>query len=180
MQPRLRTSAHSALSKTLVLHGVPLSAGCPNTISLVDPKVGGFSFLSLPPTVADLPDFFGPPIIGERLGRPDRHPYGLFLQLEDIEHRTTNVNRPQSNGIVERFHRTLLDEHFRVEGRRTRFETIDEMQLVLDKYLVAYNRKRPHQGRRMNGRTPWQAFQEGLPPTAKTNTTTEQKKRKPA
>ena len=59
---------------------------------------------------------------------PDQHPYELFLQLEEIEHRTTRVKRPQSNGIVERLHRTLLDEHFRVEGRRTWFETIDEMQ----------------------------------------------------
>ena len=33
-------------------------------------------------------------------------------------------------------HRTLLDEHFRVEGRRTWFETLDEMQSVLDQYLV--------------------------------------------
>ena len=116
----------------------------------------------------------------EFCGRPDRHPYELFLQLEDIEHRTTKVNRPQSNGIVERFHRTLLDEHFRVEGRRTWFETIDEMQAALDKYLVAYNHKRPHQGRRMNGRTPWQAFQEGLPRAAKTNKRTEQEERKAA
>lgn len=99
----------------------------------------------------------------EFCGRPDRHPYELFLQLEEIEHRTTKVRRPQSNGIVERFHRTLLDEHFRVEGRRTWFETIEEMQVVLDKYLVAYNQKRPHQGRNMNGRTPAQAFVDGLP-----------------
>jgi transposase InsO family protein len=68
----------------------------------------------------------------EFCGRPDQHPYELFLQLEEIEHRTTKVKRPQSNGIVERFHRTVLDEHFRVEGRRTWFETIDEMQAVLD------------------------------------------------
>ena len=99
----------------------------------------------------------------EFCGRPDRHPYELFLQLEEIEHRTTRVKRPQSNGIVERFHRTLLDEHFRVEGRRTWFETIEEMQAVLDDYLVGYNTKRPHQGRNMNGRTPQQAFIEGLP-----------------
>jgi transposase InsO family protein len=99
----------------------------------------------------------------EFCGRPDRHPYELFLQLEDIEHRTTRVKRPQSNGIVERFHRTLLDEHFRVEGRRTWFETIDEMQKVLDEYLVTYNTKRPHQGRGMNGRTPITVFKAGLP-----------------
>jgi transposase InsO family protein len=99
----------------------------------------------------------------EFCGRPDRHPYELFLQLEEIEHRTTRVKRPQSNGIVERLHRTLLDEHFRVEGRRTWFETIEEMQTVLDVYLVSYNTARPHQGRGMNGRTPARAFSEGLP-----------------
>lgn len=99
----------------------------------------------------------------EFCGRPDRHPYELFLQLEEIEHRTTRVKRPQSNGIVERLHRTLLDEHFRVEGRRTWFDTVEEMQAVLDRYLQGYNDKRPHQGRGMNGRTPARAFKEGLP-----------------
>jgi hypothetical protein len=52
----------------------------------------------------------------EFCGRPGQHPYELFLQLEAVEHRTTRVKRPQSNGIVEHLHRTLLDEHFRVEG----------------------------------------------------------------
>ena len=99
----------------------------------------------------------------EFCGRPDQHPYELFLQLEEIEHRTTRVKRPQSNGIIERFHRTLLDEHFRVEGRRTWFETIEEMQAVLDSYLIGYNQNRPHQGRNMNGRTPAKAFADGLP-----------------
>jgi transposase InsO family protein len=103
----------------------------------------------------------------EFCGRPDQHPYELFLQLEDIEHRTTRVKRPQSNGIVERFHRTLLDEHFRVEGRKTWFDTIEEMQVVLDDYLVSYNQRRPHQGRGMNGRTPARAFKDGLPRKAK-------------
>ena len=115
----------------------------------------------------------------EFCGRPDRHPYELFLQLEEIDHRTTKVNRPQSNGIVERFHRTLLDEHFRVEGRRIWFETIDEMQGALDNFLVTYNRKRPHQGRGMNGCTPCQAFKEGLPPP-KTTTAAIQEERKAA
>lgn len=99
----------------------------------------------------------------EFCGRPDQHPYELFLQLEEIEHRTTRVKRPQSNGIVERFHRTLLDEHFRVEGRKTWFETVEEMQTVLDAYLESYNQRRPHQGRGMKGRTPATAFVEGLP-----------------
>lgn len=80
-----------------------------------------------------------------------------------IAHKTTQVRRPQSNGIVERLHRTLLDEHVRVEGRRTWFETVDEMQAALDVYLQTYSRDRPHQGRGMNGRTPHQAFVDGLP-----------------
>ena len=99
----------------------------------------------------------------EFCGRPDKHPYELFLQLEDIVHRTTRVKRPQSNGIIERFHRTLLDEHFRVEGRKTWFETVGEMQAVLDAYLIHYNTRRPHQGRGMTGRTPAAVFAAGLP-----------------
>jgi transposase InsO family protein len=99
----------------------------------------------------------------EFCGRMDRHPYELFLQLEGIEHKRTRVARPQSNGIVERLHRTLLDEHFRVEGRRTWFETVAEMQTSLDGYLESYNTRRPHQGRGMNGRTPLRAFTDGIP-----------------
>ena len=66
------------------------------------------------------------------------------MQLEDIEHKRTRVNRPLSNSIVERWHRTLLDAHFRVEGRRTWFETLEEMQTVLNHYLVEYNRASEH------------------------------------
>ena len=99
----------------------------------------------------------------EFCGREDQHPDELFLQLEGIVHKTTRVGRPQSNGIVERLHRTLLDEHLRVQGRTVWHETVDEMQTALDAWLLRYNRERPHQGRGMNGRTPLQAFIEGLP-----------------
>ena len=100
--------------------------------------------------------------------------------LEDIEHRTTNVNRPQSNSIVERFHHTLLDKHFRVEGPRTPFQTIHEMQEVRHKYLVAHNRMRPDHGRPMTGRTPWKTFQDRLPRSPKTNRKAEHEQRKAA
>jgi len=66
----------------------------------------------------------------EYCGRPDRHPFELFLQLEGIEHRTTKVRRPQSNGFVERLNRTLLDEHFRVKGREKFYESLEEMGLI--------------------------------------------------
>ena len=99
----------------------------------------------------------------EFCGRPDQHPYELFLQLEGIEHRTTQVRRPQSNGFIERFHRTLLDEHLRPAGRTTWYETVGEMQIALDQYLVSYNTGRPHRGRAMKGRTPEEVFLSGLP-----------------
>jgi transposase InsO family protein len=99
----------------------------------------------------------------EFCGRPDHHPYELFLQLEGIEHRTTKVRRPQSNGFVERLHRTLLDEHFRIMGRTKWYESIDEMQKDLETYLHHYNHERTHQGRNMKGRTPYKAFTDGLP-----------------
>ena len=101
----------------------------------------------------------------EYCGRPDRHPYELFLQLEGIEHRTTKVRRPQSNGFVERLHRTLLDEHFRIMGRSKWYESVDEMQKDLEAYLKKYNHERSHQGRNMNGRTPYQAFIDGIKKT---------------
>lgn len=99
----------------------------------------------------------------EFCGRPDQHPYELFLQLEQIEHRTTKVRRPQSNGFIERFHRTLLDEHLRPSGRTKWYKSTEEMQVDLNGYLEQYNRTRPHRGRNMNGRTPEQVFLAGLP-----------------
>lgn len=104
----------------------------------------------------------------EFCGRPDKHPYELFLQLEEIEHRTTQVRRPQSNGFIERMHRTLLDEHFRIAGRTKWCESLDEMQKDLDAYLLHYNNKRPHQGRNMGGSTPIAVFKSGILKTQKT------------
>lgn len=103
----------------------------------------------------------------EYCGRMDHHPFELFLQLEEIDHRKTKVRRPQSNGIVERMHRTLLEEHFRIQGRIKFYESLNEMQKDLDVYLVKYNQERSHQGRNMNGRTPIKAFVEGLPEPSK-------------
>jgi transposase InsO family protein len=104
----------------------------------------------------------------EFCGRPDRHPYELFLQLEGIEHRTTKVRRPQSNGFIERLHRTLLDEHFRIQGRTKWYENVDQMQADLDVFLAHYNTKRPHQGRDMKGKTPYQVFKNGISKPSKT------------
>lgn len=61
------------------------------------------------------------------------------------------------------------------KGCRTWFETIEEMQVALDEYLVVYNTRRPHQGRGMNGRTPAKAFIDGLPKETRAPTSKPQK-----
>jgi len=74
------------------------------------------------------------------------------------KYRTTRVGRPQSNGFIERLHRTLLDEHFRVKGCTTCYESVEQLQADLDEYLRYYNHDRAYQGRMMEGRTPVTMF----------------------
>ncbi len=64
---------------------------------------------------------------------------------------------------MERFHRTLLEAHLRVQERNKFYETLEEMRKDLKGYLLPYNTKRPQQGRKLKGRTPAQAFREELP-----------------
>lgn len=98
----------------------------------------------------------------EFCGVQERHPYELFCQMESIEHRTTKVRSPRTNGFVERMNRTLLDECFRVKGRETWYTSIEEIQRDLDQFIEYYNLRRSHQGYRLNGRTPAQALREAL------------------
>ncbi len=84
----------------------------------------------------------------------EKHPYELYLDLNDIEHRRTRVRSPKTNGFVERFNRTVLDEFFRVQMRETFYETLEALQAELDAWLVHYNTKRPHLGYRNMGRRP--------------------------
>ena len=98
----------------------------------------------------------------EFCGRPESHPYELLLGMEGIEHRTTRVHTPRTNGFVERMNRTLLDECFRVAGRTTWYLEPAEIQRDLDVFLKHYNLRRSHQGYRLGGRTPAQALREAL------------------
>jgi transposase InsO family protein len=84
----------------------------------------------------------------------DNHPYELYLQLSDIRHKKTKVRSPRTNGFVERFHRTVLDEFFRVAFRTKLFGSVSELQAELDAWLVSYNAERPRQGYRNMGRRP--------------------------
>ena len=98
----------------------------------------------------------------EFCGREDLDPYELFLQLDEIEHRRTQVGRPQSHRYVARFHRTLFDEHLRVKRRTAWYESVSEMQKDLDAYIETYNRNRPHRSRGTDRRTPYQVFRKGI------------------
>jgi transposase InsO family protein len=89
----------------------------------------------------------------------DDHPYELYLALNDIEHRRTKVRRPQTNGFVERFHRTMLDEFFRTAFRTTMYDTVAALQADLDIWLQHYNQLRPHQGYRNLGQRPFERIQ---------------------
>ena len=84
----------------------------------------------------------------------EAHPYELYLALNDIEHRRTKVRSPQTNGFIERFNRTALDEFFRIAFRTTFYESVEHLQTDFDQWLVTYNTERPHQGYRNMGRRP--------------------------
>jgi transposase InsO family protein len=98
----------------------------------------------------------------EFCGKNETHPYELLLAMEGIDHRTTRVRSPRTNGFVERMNRTLLDECFRVAGRTTWYVEVEEIQRDLDRFLAYYNVQRTHQGYRLKGRTPAQALCEAL------------------
>jgi len=87
------------------------------------------------------------------------HPYELYLELNDIEHRRTKVRSPQTNGFVERFNRTVLDEFYRIVFRQKLYEEVETLQKDLDKWLHEYNYERPHLGYRNQGRRPWETIE---------------------
>jgi transposase InsO family protein len=99
----------------------------------------------------------------EFCGAPDRHEYELYLAVEDIEHTRTKTKRPQTNGICERFHKTVLNEFYQVAFRKKIYRTLEELQADLDAWLTEYPERRPHQGRWCYGKTPMQTFLDSVP-----------------
>lgn len=97
----------------------------------------------------------------EYCGRPESHDYQLYLALNDIEHTKAKVRHPQTNGICERFHKTILQEFYQVAFRRKIYRTIEELQADLDEWIAYYNNDRTHQGKMCCGRTPMQTLIDG-------------------
>lgn len=98
----------------------------------------------------------------EYCGKVENHAYQLYLAVENIDHSRTKASSPQTNGICERFHRTLKDEFYDITFRKKLYTTMEELQVDLDEYLRKYNNQRPHSGKYCYGKTPMQTFRESL------------------
>ena len=96
----------------------------------------------------------------EYCGSLQHHEYQLYLAIENIDHTKTKARHPQTNGICERFHRTIQDEFYAITFRKKIYTTLEELQTDLDEWIEQYNRERTHTGKYCFGRTPLQTFRE--------------------
>jgi transposase InsO family protein len=99
----------------------------------------------------------------EYCGSPDAHEDELYVAIENIDHTRTKVKSPQTNGIVERRHKTMLNECSRITFRKKIYTMLADRQADLDSWLTEYNEVRVHQGRWCYGRTPMQTFVDTIP-----------------
>lgn len=96
----------------------------------------------------------------EYCGKKDEHAFQLFLALEDIDHTRTKAKSPQTNGICERFHRTVQEEFYAIAFRKKIYHDLGELQKDLDDWIEWYNKERTHSGKHCFGKTPWQTMQD--------------------
>jgi transposase InsO family protein len=97
----------------------------------------------------------------EYCGKVEQHDYELYLAVNEIEHTKTKTQSPQTNGICERFHKTILQEFYQVTFRKHVYTDLDSLQKDLDEWLDYYNTKRTHQGKMCLGRTPLHTLLDG-------------------
>ena len=97
----------------------------------------------------------------EYCGRVEQHDYELYLAVNDIDHTKTKAKSPQTNGICERFHKTVLQEFYQVTFRKKVYTDIGSLQRDLDAWVEEYNTERTHQGKMCCGRTPMQTLTDG-------------------
>jgi transposase InsO family protein len=98
----------------------------------------------------------------EYCGNHESHEYELYLAVEDIDHTRTKTRSPQTNGICERFNKTILNEFYRPAFRKKIYNSLEELQRDLDTFIREYNEARPHQGRWCFGKTPMKTFIDSL------------------
>src|ERR1700683_1655349 len=97
----------------------------------------------------------------EYCGKVEQHEYQLYLAVNDVDHTRTKAQSPQTNGICERFHKTILNEFYQIAFRKKIYMTLQELQVDLDAWIYSYNHERTHQGKMCCGRTPIETFEDG-------------------
>ena len=80
-------------------------------------------------------------------GKVEQNDYQLYLAINDIDHTKTKAMSPQTNGICERFHKTVLNEFYQVTFRKKLYGDLATLQSDLDEWLAHYNNERTHQGK---------------------------------
>jgi hypothetical protein len=98
----------------------------------------------------------------EYCGKPEHHAYQLYVGIENIDHSRIKAYSPQTNGILERFHKTMQEECYHVLFRKKVYTTLDELQADIDLWLVSYNNERAHSGKHCFGKTPMQTFSDSI------------------
>ena len=109
----------------------------------------------------------------EYCGAPETHEYQLYLALEDIDHTRTKARHPQTNGICERFHKTIQQEFYQTAFRKKIFTSLEQLQADLDAWINTITTSDHTPGKMCCGRTPMQTFTESLE-IAKSKMLTEQ------
>lgn len=71
----------------------------------------------------------------EYCGKVENHPYQLYLAMEDVDHSKTKANSPQTNGICERFHKTMKNEFYDIAFRKKLYQSPEELQTDIDHWL---------------------------------------------
>ena len=87
-----------------------------------------------------------------------KHEYEKYLETHGIRHTKIKPRTPQSNGMVERFNRTLLEEFYQIAMMKKVYSSLSELQEDLDQFICYFNFKRTNQGYRLKGKIPYQKF----------------------
>lgn len=139
------------------------------TVKLYDRKIALVAADMLNDRVIPLYDQYGIPLMRiltdrgtEYCGAREHHEFQLYLAIEDIDHTKTKAKSPQTNGICERFHRTMQDEFYATAFRKKIYNNVDELQADVDVWLKYYNNERPHSGKHCYGKTPMQTWNDSL------------------
>lgn len=87
-----------------------------------------------------------------------KHKFEDLLTFYKIKHKYTKIRHPWTNGAVERLNQTINQEFYQVAFRKKNYQTIQQLQDDLDKYIDKYNFQRPNQGIRTKGRRPGELY----------------------